>query len=115
MKKIVVVCMVIVVIISGVILKVNYDRTHFTACIYRKTGYFDNGLGTFDTFRPTGKTMVYSLDELKALAETCRVAWIGWQFGQEDVLGFGISEDTALVVYGIGPDSDVAETYYMSL
>ena len=113
MKKVIVVLVALAIIVGGVFAGVNFMRTHYIGRIYTRGVEFENGFAKGFQWTDSGERMIYTIGDLKDLAEDCRVSIHGW--GSNGVtMGFTLTEDTALVVSGLSLDDGISETYYLT-
>lgn len=111
MKKVIIVALALAVIIGGVIVKVNYDNTHFMGYIYRNSGAkYDNGFAKGTHWFATGEKAIYSLDELRELGAEHTVRLTGLLGGPKGV-AIELLDDTVLIVPGVGLGDHIAESY----
>ena len=109
MKKLVGI-MLVVLILGGVALVVNYDRTHYTAYVYQRGNSFDTGMMKGDSWNPTGEKINYSWNELVDLVnDGVRVSWHG--LNGVNAIGFTLTKDIALLVPELDFTCGIAETY----
>jgi hypothetical protein len=114
MKKVIVVLVALAIAAIGCAFDVaELMRTYRIGQIYTREVEFENGFAKGFQWTDSGERMIYTIEELKDLAEDCRVSIQGW--GSNGVtMGFTLTEDTALVVSGLSLDDGISETYYLT-
>lgn len=112
--KVTIITILVMVLAGAGIAQATYFSGYRTGYIYTSTGEeFDNGFTKGKTWRWNGEKELWTIDELKDLAKTCRVTLTG-MFYELDGLGFTLSDNKVLVVPGLSLDDGIAETYYLT-